>query len=149
EMLLTPPIFENMVEQSIEPVMKLRLMNKDYDRFLSKWLKSYKISILIYKRKTETLVVNRIGKEFTEFRTNSVIQQKILQTKEGLYKVIQERQLVKNNVRYLYPEYHDWKALIYHNYRKVIGYDIVTCRKEYVIKWHDKEIDDNDNQNRN
>ena len=149
DMLLTPPIFENMVEQSIESVMKLRLINKDYDRSLSEWLKPYKISILIYKRKTETLVVNRIGKEFTEFRTHSVIQQKTLQTKGGLYKVIQERQLVKNNVRYLYPEYHDWKALIYHNYRKVIGHDIVTCRKEYVIKWHDKEIDDNDNQNRN
>ena len=62
-----------------------------------------------------------------------------------MYKVIQEKQLTENDRRLLYPDYYNWKALLYHNYRKIIGHDIVTCRKEYVIKWHDKDIDDKDN----
>src|SRR6185437_15294200 len=129
KMLLTLPIFWNMIEISTESVMKLRLINKDYDEFLSKWLKPYKISILIYKRKTETLVGNHIGQTFTEFHTHSIIQQKTLQLKGGLYKVIQEKQLTENNRRLLYPNYYNWKALLYHNYRKIIGHDVVTCRK--------------------
>jgi ADP-ribose pyrophosphatase YjhB (NUDIX family) len=146
KMILTTPIFWNIVEISTEAIMKLRLINKNYDKFLSNWIRPYKISIFIYKRKTETLVMNQIGQRSTEFRTHSIVQQKTLQLEGGLYKVVQEIQIKANNIRLLYPDYYDWKALLYHNYRKIIGHDIITCNKEYVIKWHRKNINNNDDE---
>ena len=67
-----------------------------------------------------------------------------LQLRGGSYKVIQETQLKENNVRLLYPHYYHRKAIIYHDFQKIIGQDIVTCTKEHIIKWHDEDIDEKD-----
>ena len=38
-------IFWNIVEISIETIMKLRLINKNYDKLISNWIRPYKISV--------------------------------------------------------------------------------------------------------
>src|SRR5205085_10720593 len=96
-------IFWNIVEISIETIMKLRLIDKNYDKLISNWIRPYKISVFRYKRGTETLVMNRIEQYSTEIWTHSVIQQMTLQLQGGSYKIIQETQLKENNVRLLYP----------------------------------------------
>jgi len=144
KMISITPIFWNIVEISIETIMKLRLIDKNYDKLISNWIRPYKISVFRYKKGIETLVMNRIEQYSTEIWTHSSIQQMTLQLRGGSYKVIQETQLKENNVRLLYPYYYHRKAIIYHDFQKIIGHDIVTCTKEHIIKWHDEDIDEKD-----
>ena len=72
-MISITPIFLNIVEISIETIMKLRLIDKNYDKLISNWIRPYKISVFRYKRGTETLVMNRIEQYSTEIWTHSVI----------------------------------------------------------------------------
>ena len=44
-------IFWNIVEISIEAIMKLRLIDKNYDKLISNWIRPYKISVLYMKPK--------------------------------------------------------------------------------------------------
>ena len=65
--------------------------------------------------------MNRIEQYSTEIWTHSSIQQMTLQLRGGSYKVIQETQLKENNVKLLYPYYYHRKAIIYHDFQKIIG----------------------------
>ena len=148
KVLNIPHIFEEIAITSISAIMKLRLVNKRFDRFIMNWIKPYKISTFIWKIKSEVDVMSIITeRRYKEHRTHSVIQQLTLQKKGRPFEVIRENLIIKNNIRLRYPDYFDnynLKGLLYHNYsRGNHTGQTVTCKKEGVIKWHNENFIEN------